>query len=271
MTRLLLPALILALGLSIYMTIHVQTMPKRIEAMQLIPYDGLTAQELAHRYARAFGDELAGVTHVIRRDYCEVRGFGTVSGNGVEVGYCGDDFRYLTYVSEVGVQARWRSVDDLVLHVLAMMGSGSGMGLDLLVGVEAGPAGLESVRAVQKVGGLVISGSGFHLLREPAGGRMKMITLYDLYGITGLTTLPNPDYGQLLTIISRDGMPYQEPQVKSLRVCGGRLAYDVFVRAANSPAVGYNAVIDIYGGGVISLVSLSPIGSQKIVSTDCLL
>lgn len=268
--KILLPTLIIALGLSIYMTFYTQTTPKKIEATQLIPYHELTPQELAYRYARALGDEISDMAYVVRRDYCEVYGFETVAGNGVEVGYCGDDFRYLTFMSELGVQARLQTVEDFMMYVLARMGVVSSTGIDLLVSVGAGPDGLESLRGVQKVGGLVIGGSGFHLLRKPAGGLLKAITIHQLYGISGGTALPGPNFSRLLKIISEDGMSYQEPHVKSLRVCGRRLAYNVFVRSANSPAVGYNAVIDIYDGEILSLLSLSPIGSQKIVPTKCL-
>lgn len=259
----------MALILSVYMTFYTENTPKRVQATPLIHYSTSNAAELASIYAEALGDGIIGISNSTYTEYCTVHGFDTALGNIVEVGYCGHDLRYLTYSSIHGLAAPPQPAEEIIVRVVEIMTGIQDVELAFSISVEPRPEGFEAVRAVQTIGKLPISWSGFQMLRDPTKGLLKTVTLYNFYIFPDGGKLPNPDYGKLSAMISGDGVEYHEPYVTSLGFCGGWLTYNVAVRWVKSPALGYNAMIDIHDGTVLSLVSLSPIGSYRLVSPKC--
>gem|GEM_PF-6117527 len=241
----------------------------------VIPYDKLSRQELASRYAMILGDEVKLKTNEIKLPGCIIDYYTTTARNRVQVGFCRGEFRFISYINEQDIRLRGFTTDlgTSLDQLLRELSGDPYFMTDFTREYTVRENGDRVIRGYQTLGGYRILGSGYYIEENALEGIIKTVMLYDVYRKPLLQPIiPEPKLSELMSTIKEkgfSGFTYKQPIIQGIKVCGDRITYSLRVISEQSTLHGYEALIDAYTGEVVLLIGLSALGVFRVWQKAC--
>jgi len=213
---------------------------------------------LAEALAAALDDHITSRPRLRPLAKCESYVYETERTNMVEVTYCRGVLSRLSYFNTAGSRLTIleSSYSDAVEEIMRRISNSPNLELEFLVEELGGYSFVDDVRGYQSVGGMKIQQSGFDLLLDKQSGVMRVFVLYPFYQIDPpLAQVPSPNYAELETLLSQQGLVYGEPRVKWLEVCLGSLLYSLRIPFADGDYA--EALVEVGTGNVLALTVIS--------------